>query len=214
MEIRSARFVVSAQDPSGYPADSLPQIAVAGRSNVGKSSLLNMLTGRKKLVKTSQTPGKTQLINFFLVNGPASAPAASPAPSSASCPFYLVDIPGFGYASKGGEAKRRMEDAIEDFFRKSRSLAGLIYLIDSRITDSEVDAQALDWLADFEHPLLVAATKADKLGKQELQRNLAAIAARYELPQPPIVTSSEKRLGRAELLEQIGILLTDPGRSA
>jgi GTP-binding protein len=107
-----------------------------------------------------------------------------------------------------------MEDAIEDFFRKSRSLAGLIYLIDSRITDSEVDAQALDWLADFEHPLLVAATKADKLGKQELQRNLAAIAARYDLPQPPIVTSSEKRLGRAELLEQIGILLTDPGRSA
>jgi GTP-binding protein EngB required for normal cell division len=200
-----------------------------------------MLTARKKLVKTSQTPGKTQLINFFLINETTPAPvppssrtsasvaivtatsaSSSPAPASASSaaanpasafrPFYLVDIPGFGYASKGGEVKRRMEEAIEAYFRKSRSLAGLIYLIDCRIPDSEVDAQALDWLADFEHPLLVVATKSDKLGKQELNRNLAAITARYSLPQPPIVTSSEKRMGRAELLEQLELLLADPGQ--
>jgi GTP-binding protein len=201
MEIRSARFVSSAQDPSGYPTDGLPQVAVAGRSNVGKSSLLNMLMQRKKLVKTSATPGKTQLINFFLVNEtPSSKPGAQGA-------FYLVDIPGFGYARKGGDAKRGMEKAIESFFRGSKSLKGLLYLVDSRVTDSPVDEEALGWLEKFGTPLLIVATKSDKLKRVELAKALADIASRHGMERPPIATSSEEVKGREEVMEQIALLL-------
>lgn len=195
MEIRNARFVKSAQDPADFPDDGLPQIAVAGRSNVGKSSLLNMLVRRKGLVKTSATPGKTRLINFFLVNEGA-------APS-----FHLVDIPGFGYAQKGGDAKRDMERAIEAYLNRGKSLKGLLYLVDSRIESSKVDDEALEWLSGFDVPLLVVATKADKLKKQELGPALAAITKRHELPAPPIATSSETGLGREEILEQMALLL-------
>lgn len=198
MEIKSARFVVSAQDPSSFPADGLPQIAVAGRSNVGKSSLLNMLTQRKKLVKTSQTPGKTQLINFFLVNE-----KSPPEPA-----FYLVDIPGFGYSQKGGDARKSMESALEGYFNRSRALKGLLYLVDIRIADSDVDHQALEWLSDFDIPILVVATKGDKIGKQEVKRALADIAKRHDLPQPPLLTSSDRKEGRAEVIEQMEILLS------
>lgn len=208
MEIRTSRFVTSAQDASGFPKDGLPQIAVAGRSNVGKSSLLNLLLMRKKLVKTSQTPGKTRLINFFLVNEAGLSDPGGPQP------FYLVDIPGFGYHQKGGEAKRLMEAAIEAYFNMGRDLKGLLYLIDSRVTDSEVDRQALEWLGQFDMPILVVATKGDKLGKQELKRALADIAARHALPMPPLATSSLKKDGRDEVLEQIGILLSGGGPAA
>lgn len=202
MEIRSARFVSSAQDPSGYPTDGLPQIAVAGRSNVGKSSLLNMLMQRKKLVKTSATPGKTQLINFFLVN---ETPSAKPGAGGA---FYFVDIPGFGYARKGGDAKRGMEKAIESFFKGSRSLKGLLYLVDSRVTDSPVDEEALGWLEKFGTPILLVATKADKLKRQDLVKALEDIGARHGLEKPPIATSSEAPAGRVEVLEQLALLLS------
>jgi GTP-binding protein len=197
MEIKSARFVVSAQEPASYPDDGLPQIAVAGRSNVGKSSLLNMLMGRKQLVKTSATPGKTRLINFFRVEERAPAPRA----------FHLVDIPGFGYTSTGGESRRQMEAAIEAYFRHSRSLKGLLYLVDSRIEKSAVDDEALEWLRGFDFPLLLVATKVDKLKRQDLKRSLGAIAQRHSLPEPPIATSAEEGVGREEVLEQIGILL-------
>lgn len=197
MQIRNARFVTSAQDPSGFPEDGLPQIAVAGRSNVGKSSLLNMLVNRKGLVKTSSTPGKTRLINFFLVN--EGAPAGES--------FYLVDIPGFGYAQKGGDAKRDMERAIEAYLNRGSSLKGILYLVDSRIESSSVDEQALEWLSSFKPPLLVVATKTDKLKKQELQRALADIAKRHDLPAAPIATSSSAGQGREEILEQLALLL-------
>jgi GTP-binding protein len=191
MLIKSADFKISAQAPKDYPKDGLPQIAVAGRSNVGKSSLLNFLLQRKSLVKTSQLPGKTKLINFFLINHA----------------FYLVDIPGFGYAKTGREVKRGMEDAIEDYFKSSASLAGLLYLVDIRMTDSPVDGEALKWLTGFEVPLLVVATKGDKLGKEKARSALKEIAANHGLPQPPILTSSDAKTGREEVLEQIGILL-------
>ena len=197
MEIKSAVFVVSAQEPGSYPADGLPQIAVAGRSNVGKSSLLNMLMGRKHLVKTSATPGKTRLINFFRVEERSPAPRA----------FHLVDIPGFGYTSTGLDSRRQMEAAIEAYFRGSPTLKGLLYLVDARIEKSAIDDEALEWLRGFDFPLLVLATKVDKLKKQERQRALEAIASRHDLPEPPIATSSEDGTGRAEVLEQIGILL-------
>lgn len=199
MEIKSARFFVSAQEPSSYPTDGLPQIAVAGRSNVGKSSLLNMLMARKNLVKTSSSPGKTRLINFFLVE--------ERAPASRS--FHLVDIPGFGYTSTGGDSRRDMEKAIEAYFKRSASLKGLLYLVDSRIGASAVDDDALAWLRGFDFPLLVVATKVDKLKRAEVKGALEAIAARHGLPEPPLATSSDSGAGRAEVLEQIGILLSE-----
>lgn len=191
MLIKSADFIKSAQSPSDYPNDGLPHIAVAGRSNVGKSSLLNMLVQRKGLVKTSQSPGKTRLINFFLVNRA----------------FYLVDIPGFGYARVGRDEKHRMEDAIETYFRTCKRLSGLLYLVDIRMTDSPVDGEALDWLAGFDMPLLVVATKGDKLNKEQTRKALAEITLRYKLPDEPLVTSADKKTGREEVLEQIQLVL-------
>src|SRR3954471_20303977 len=145
MQIKSATFVKSAINPADYPDDGLPHIAVAGRSNVGKSSLLNMLVQRKSLVKTSQMPGKTRLINFFLVT------EAGPAGRS----FYLVDIPGFGYAKVGREEKHGMETAIAKYFKDCKNLAGLLFLVDIRMTDSPVDDEAIEWLTEFDVPLLV-----------------------------------------------------------
>src|SRR6185369_15747736 len=195
MQIHSAEFVTSASGPPEFPADSMPQIAVAGRSNVGKSSLLNMLVQRKQLVKTSQVPGKTRLINFFLIN--KTGPVGSA--------FYLVDIPGFGYAKIGRAEKRLMEEAIESFFRGSKQLRGLLYLIDSRITDSAVDREALEWLQGFEVPILALATKGDKLSKAETKKSLESIRKFHGLPEPPLLTSAETRLGREEVLDQMGI---------
>jgi GTP-binding protein len=195
--IKSAEFFTSAQSPSDYPDDGIPHIAVAGRSNVGKSSLLNMVAQRKGLVKTSQVPGKTRLINFFLVNK-SGPPGQS---------FYLVDIPGFGYAKVGREEKHKMEDAIEAYFRKSKRLAGLLYLIDVRMTDSRVDAEALDWLSEFDVPLMVVATKGDKLPREQARKALNEIMLRYKLPEPPLLTSADKKTGREELLEQIRLVL-------
>jgi GTP-binding protein len=202
MQIHSAEFVTSASAPAEFPVSGLPQIAVAGRSNVGKSSLLNMLVQRKQLVKTSQVPGKTRLINFFLIN--KSGPAGSA--------FHLVDIPGFGYAKIGRADKRSMEEAIESFFRGNKQLRGLLYLIDSRIADSAVDREALEWLQGFDVPILAVATKGDKLSKAELRKSLEAIKKFHGLPEPPLLTSAENRSGREEVLEQIEILLTGEGR--
>jgi GTP-binding protein len=197
MQILSAEFTASAASPSEFPPDGLPQIAVAGRSNVGKSSLLNMLAQRRNLVKTSQMPGKTRLINFFLIN--KNGPAGSS--------FYLVDIPGFGYAKVGRAEKRAMEDSIEAFFAGNERLRGLLYLIDSRIPDSPVDREALAWLQDFDVPILAVATKGDKLSKAEAKKALEAIKQNHGLPEPPLLTSAEKKQGREEVLEQIGMLL-------
>lgn len=201
MQIKSARFAVSAQAPGDYPKEALPHIAVAGRSNVGKSSLLNFLTGQKHLVKTSATPGKTRLINFFLISAAGEG--------SQRRDFYLVDIPGFGYAKAGRDTKRLMEEAIESYFNQCDRLSGLLYLVDARLPDSPVDAEALEWLAGFNVPIQIIATKGDKLNKSETEKSLAEITRRHALPQPPILTSSLKKLGREEILEQLQLLLDE-----
>lgn len=199
MIVKSARFLKSAQSPADFPRDGLPQIAVAGRSNVGKSSLLNMLVQRKGLVKTSQTPGKTRLINFFLINEGGPEPA-----------FHLVDIPGFGYAQAGRDTRHLMEEAIEGYLRKSGHIAGILYLVDIRLPDNRVDREALEWLTGFDLPLLVIATKGDKLGKGKVRDALEEIARIHGLPQLPLLTSTLAKTGREEVMEQVGILLEPP----
>ncbi len=199
MQIKSAAFAKSAQSAADYPDDGRPHIAVAGRSNVGKSSLLNMLVQRKNLVKTSQMPGKTRLINFFLINNA----------------FYLVDIPGFGYAKVGREEKRKMEEAIETYFRTSKRVAGMMYLVDVRMPDSPVDKEAIQWLNDFDVPMLVVATKGDKLKTEQARKALADITRIHGLPEQPLLTSADKKTGRDEVLEQLAMVLESaaPGSS-
>lgn len=201
MIIKSAAFAKSAQFPADYPGDGLPQIAVAGRSNVGKSSLLNMLVQRRNLVKTSQMPGKTRLINFFRV-----AEAGPPERD-----FYLVDIPGFGYAKVGRGEKHQMEDAIETFFRTSRELAGVLYLVDIRNTGSAVDKEAIEWLSGFDVPMLVVATKGDKVNREQARKALAELARIHGLPQPPLLTSADAKTGREDVLEQLALVLDGAG---
>ena len=141
MKILSARLETSAPDASGFPKDGLPQIALAGRSNAGKSSLINALCNSKSLARSSQQPGKTRLINFYRINDA----------------FYLVDLPGFGYAKVGHEGKELMEIVLRAFFDASMSLRGVLYLVDPRVPDSPVDHAALEWILDQEIPLQVLA---------------------------------------------------------
>jgi len=195
--VKSAEFVVSAADLKDFPRDGLPQIAVFGRSNVGKSSLLNSLMNRKGLVKTSGTPGKTRLVNFFLVDKR----------------FYFVDIPGFGYAKAGGDVKRQMEAVIKTYVERETSCCGLLYLVDSRLTDSPVDIEALDWLAQSGRHLLVLATKTDKLSKSDTLKSLAAIRKTHALEMDPLPVSSLKKQGMEAIWEQLDLLLLgDPDR--
>jgi GTP-binding protein len=189
--VKKAVFAGTAADASGFPKDGLPQIAVFGRSNVGKSSLLNALLQRKNLVKTSSTPGKTQLLQFFKVNDA----------------FYFVDVPGFGYAKVAGAIKRKMEEVIRDYIRNESSLAGSMYLVDSRLTDSPVDQDALAWLEKAGKPLLVIATKTDKLSKLETAKSLVAIRKTHDLQADPLPVSAAKKTGLEGIWDQLHLLL-------
>ena len=191
MVIKSAEFVISNSQVSKCPTTGLPEYAFIGRSNVGKSSLINMLTGKKGLAMTSQKPGKTQLINHFIINGA----------------WYLVDLPGYGYArlSKGGREK--LKTMIEDYTLERKELVCLFVLVDSRHEPQKIDLEFIQWLGEEGVPFALVFTKADKLTKGRLAANLEAYKARLleeweELP-PIFVTSSEQQLGRDELLSYI-----------
>jgi GTP-binding protein len=187
MKILSAEFVVSAPGPKQFPLDSRPQIAFAGRSNVGKSSIINSLLHRKSLVKTSQTPGKTQLINFFVINGS----------------FYFVDLPGYGYA----QVPRAVTDAwapmIEGYLKSSPSLSAVVVLLDIRRTPDERDVRLLEWLRQYDIPAVYALTKADKLNRQETERARHAINAALDITGPLLITSAKSGLGMKELWGEI-----------
>jgi GTP-binding protein len=189
--VKQAEFVGTAANREGFPKDGLPHIAVFGRSNVGKSSLLNALMQRKNLVKTSSTPGKTQLLQFFRVNHA----------------FHFVDVPGFGYAKVGGETRRSMEAVIRDYVKHEKACAGLLYLVDSRLVDSPVDRDAIAWLEAAELPLLVIATKTDKLTRQDIPKAMAAIRKEHGLQAEPLPVSSAKKTGLQAVWEQIDLLL-------
>ncbi len=191
MIIRDAEFALSVAHAAQLPKDGLPQIAFCGRSNVGKSSLINSLLNRRHLAKTSNAPGKTRLLNFFRI-----VPAESAQP-----PFYFVDLPGYGYAKVSQNEREYWRQLIESYFHNSKQLCGVIALIDSRHGPLESDLELLAWLADLHQRVVVVATKADKLSnKQRAEKQREITTSVGHLPIAGMVFySSITALGRREL---------------
>lgn len=184
MQIKTAQFITSAVKPAQYPPPGFPEVAFAGRSNVGKSSLINTLVNRKRLVKTSSTPGRTQLINFFLVNGSLS----------------LVDLPGYGYAKVPAAVKKKWGPMIETYLSTRPGLAAVVLLMDIRRTPKEEELSLLDWLAHYRIPVVPVLTKADKLSKTKQKKQLQTTARALDiLEQELILFSAKSRLGKEAL---------------
>lgn len=191
MQIHSAQFVISSPDVMQCPQSRLPEFAFIGRSNVGKSSLINMLCRQPQLAKTGQKPGKTLLINHFIIDGT----------------WHLVDLPGYGYAQAGKAQRERLRKMIERYCLLREALVSLFVLIDCRLAPQTVDLEFIQWLGENEIPFSLVFTKADKLGRVRLAENIEAYKQQLlesweELP-PIFVTSAESGLGRDELLEYI-----------
>ncbi|GAB6394943.1 MAG: ribosome biogenesis GTP-binding protein YihA/YsxC [Bacteroidales bacterium] len=191
MEIKSAEFVVSNTDVRKCPAGDRLEYAFIGRSNVGKSSLINMLTNRKGLALTSQTPGKTQLINHFIINND----------------WYLVDLPGYGYARRGKEGRERIRRIIESYILGRSQLTNLFVLLDCRHEPQKIDLEFMEWLGRNGIPFAILFTKTDKISRGRLQENLKAyretlLETWEELP-PILCSSAEKKEGRGEILDFI-----------
>lgn len=191
MIIKSAEFIVSNQEVSKCPETNTPEYAFIGRSNVGKSSLINMLTNHKKLAKTSSTPGKTQLINHFLINEE----------------WYLVDLPGYGYAKVSKTAREKWGALIHQYLMKRKNLRCTFILIDVRIEPQKIDLEFMEWLGINQLPFVIIFTKSDKLNKNNLVKNIekykATLLERWaELPQF-IVSSSVSCQGKDAILELI-----------
>lgn len=200
MLIKSAEFVISNSDVTKCPKENLPEYAFIGRSNVGKSSLINMLMQRKSLAKTSGRPGKTQLINHFIINKS----------------WYLVDLPGYGYARVSKSAKKTFQKFITQYFEKRRQLVLAFVLIDCRHTPQPVDLEFIQYLGVNQIPFSIVFTKADKLKPNALKRNIdiyeGKILETWEEMPTHFVTSASKSTGRDELLKYIGSInaeLTD-----
>lgn len=168
MHIHQTTFIKSAVKPADYPPIDLPEIAFAGRSNVGKSSLINVIVERKALVRTSSTPGRTQLINFFQVTG---------SPFS----LNLVDLPGYGYAKVPLDVKRQWGPMMERYLSGRESLKGVVLILDIRRIPSDEDLQMLAWLRSYQRRPIIVLTKCDKISKNERAKQTAAIAAKLEM---------------------------------
>ena len=191
MEITSAEFVISNTDVKKCPAGTFPEYAFIGRSNVGKSSLINMLTARKGLAMTSATPGKTMLINHFLINKN----------------WYLVDLPGYGYARRGQKGKDQIRTIIEDYILEREQMTNLFLLIDSRLEPQKIDLEFMEWLGENGIPFSIIFTKADKLKSGRLKMNINAylreLSKQWEELPPYFISSSENRTGLTEILDYI-----------
>ena len=190
-DIKSARFVISNSDIAKCPTDGKPEYAFIGRSNVGKSSLINMLTRQTKLAMPSSMPGKTLLINHFIVNDE----------------WYLVDLPGYGYAKRSKSQTEKLEHIISSYVLDREQMTLLFVLVDSRHAPQLIDLEFFEWLGENSVPFAIVFTKADKLKKTQLANNIKSYKGKLleqweELP-PIFVTSSETAMGRTELLEYI-----------
>lgn len=196
MEIKTARFLMSNSSVQKCPAPDMPEFAFIGRSNVGKSSLINMLTNHKKLAKTSGRPGKTQLINHFVINDN----------------WYLVDLPGYGYAKVSKNQRNKFQAYISDYIINRENLYCLFVLVDCRHEPQKIDMEFIEWLGEKQIPFALIFTKSDKLGKNQLHSNVAAYKKQLrktweELP-PIFMSSAETGFGKEEILNFIA--QTDP----
>ena len=204
MIIKNAEYFISSERVSQCPAKGLPEYAFIGRSNVGKSSLINMLTGNGKLAKTSATPGKTMLINHFLINGGSDQDAGKRIRHGS---WFLVDLPGYGYAKRSKKAQDNLEQMISSYILERMDMTLLFVLVDARHDPQKIDLEFIQWLGENGVPFSIVFTKADKLSKGKLSGNVKKYITRLmedweEIPRY-FVTSSETRLGREELLDYI-----------
>jgi GTP-binding protein len=197
MKILTAEFISSYADVSKCPAADKPEFAFIGRSNVGKSSLINMLTNSRKLAKTSVTPGKTQTINHFLINSS----------------WYLVDLPGYGYASVSKSTRAGFGMMIENYILKRQNLTCLFILIDLRLPPQAIDLDFIEWAGSKNVPLALLFTKIDKLKRNDIQKNVKkyenTLFTRWEELPTMILTSSEKKTGKDEVLQLIEELINE-----
>ncbi len=195
MLIKSAEYVISSARVDQCPQGELPEFAFIGRSNVGKSSLINMLTGRAGLAKTSATPGKTILINHFLINKE----------------WYLVDLPGYGYAKRGQQQRDELQRMITGYILRREQMMNLFLLIDARHEPQRIDMEFIEWLGENGIPFSIVFTKADKLSKGKLAANikhyLAELSKHWEELPPHFITSSETKQGKEEVLSYIEAII-------
>ena len=192
MEIKNSQIGISAPTVEKCPKDNKPEYAFIGRSNVGKSSLINMLCNHKGLAKTSATPGKTLLINLFLVNRE----------------WYLVDLPGYGYAKRSKSVQDQLQRMISSYILQRQQLVNVFVLIDIRHDPQKIDREFIDWLGVSSVPFSIVFTKADKLGpvkaRQNAERWMESLRDTWETLPPYFITSSEKKTGRQEVIDYIG----------
>ena len=192
MIIKSAEFVTSAVKPSQYPLSVLPEIAFAGRSNVGKSSLINILVNRKRLVKTSSTPGRTQLINFFNINEA----------------FYFVDLPGYGYAKVPASVKKKWGPMIETYLTTRETLKGVVLIMDIRRMPGPEELNFIDWLNHYYISTILVLTKSDKLSKTRQKKQQLEIANALSVNKDNLILFSAKsRQGKDEVWDAVEKLL-------
>ncbi len=191
MKIKSAEFIMSNTQPEKCPQTNLPEYAFIGRSNVGKSSLINMLTGKSNLAMTSATPGKTLLINHFLINEA----------------WYLVDLPGYGYAQRGKKMVGKIKEIIESYILRRIQMTCLFVLIDSRLTPQKNDLQFIEWLGENGIPFAIIFTKTDKQSKTRTDVNIknfiSVLKEQWEELPPYFASSSLKKTGKEEILDYI-----------
>jgi GTP-binding protein len=190
--IKSSEFITSAAKPSQYPRTGLPEIAFAGRSNVGKSSLINRVINRRRLVKTSSTPGRTQLVNFFMVNGS----------------FLFVDLPGYGYAKVPASVKKNWGPMIETYLSTRETLLGVVLLMDLRRIPGLEELNFINWLNHYDIPAILVLTKADKLSKTKQMKQILAISKTLSIDKSDLILFSAKTsLGNERLRNEIERLL-------
>lgn len=197
MDIKKSEFTISSATVSQCPKDTKPEFAFIGRSNVGKSSLINMLCNHKGLAKTSATPGKTLLINHFIINND----------------WYLVDLPGYGFAKRSKTVQKKLDQMITSYILQRQQLVNTFVLIDIRHDPMKIDTDFINWLGESSVPFSIIFTKADKLGpvraKQNATKWMNSLKEQWEELPPYFITSSEKKSGRDEVLDYIGNILNE-----